>query len=170
MSQPCHLPGPTPLPSSTCSTLKAASMCNTTGEGESSISHSRSWLVGPGTPPVKFNSKSPTSLGSERERERERRRGEAGAVSSYGWTQTSGLQGLLISLTSQASARTVTGHQEPCTSPFNSEDFFLSQQVTTPPAVPKVPMTPMPGSTSMMWQSLIFPHRYLMGDLLLFHI
>lgn len=32
-------------------------MCNTTGVGEFLISHSRFWLVGPGTPPVKFNSK-----------------------------------------------------------------------------------------------------------------
>lgn len=42
-------------------------MCNTTGEGEFRISHGRSWLVGPGTPPVKLNSKSSPSLGSGRE-------------------------------------------------------------------------------------------------------
>lgn len=44
------------------------------------------------------------------------------------------------------------------------------RQVTTPPAVPAVPMVPMQGSTSMMWLSLTFPHMYVMGDLLLFHI
>lgn len=38
------------------------------------------------------------------------------------------------------------------------------------PIVPEVPMVPMQGSTSMMWPSLIFPHAYLMADLLLFHI
>lgn len=50
-------------------------MCNTTGEGEFWISHSRSWHVGPGTPPVKLSSKSSTSLGSGREGEASWRKG-----------------------------------------------------------------------------------------------
>lgn len=59
-SVPPSVPLPPPGPPSR--TLNVASMCSTTGQGESLISHSRSWLVGPGTPPVNFNSKSSTSL------------------------------------------------------------------------------------------------------------
>lgn len=38
------------------------------------------------------------------------------------------------------------------------------------PSAGELPITPVQGSTSMMWQWLILPHVYLMGDLLLFHI
>lgn len=38
------------------------------------------------------------------------------------------------------------------------------------PPTGKLPITPVQGSTSMMWQWLTFSHMYLMGDLLLFHI
>lgn len=38
------------------------------------------------------------------------------------------------------------------------------------PSAGELPITPVQGSTSTMWQWLILPHVYLMGDLLLFHI
>lgn len=112
-------------------------MWSTTGQGESWISHCRSWMVGPGTPPVRFNSKSPTSLGSG---------GEMGARG-------------------QSPSRprlALTARPPGC--PLHPSPGRLHPQTG------EVPITPSQGSTSMMWQWLIFSHVYLMGDLLLFHI
>lgn len=66
----------------------------------------------------------------------------------------------------------IRGHHEPLPRPFTLRCPVpaSSGRVATPPAVPAVPMVPEQGSTSMMWQSLIFSHMYLMQDLLLFHI
>lgn len=57
---------------------------------------------------------------------------------------------------------------DPCTGPFHLELSFPSQPPPRP--LQYLPMVPVQGSTSTMWQLLIFPHVYLMADLLLFHI
>lgn len=73
------------LPSSH-GTLNEASMWSTTGQGESLISHSRSWLIEPGTPPVRFNSKPLTSLGSGEEEDIEvETRGGDDFLPGQGW-------------------------------------------------------------------------------------
>lgn len=91
------------------STLKAASMCNTTGEGESLIAHSRSWLTGPGTPPVNFNSKSSTSLDSGetgKARGRGRKQGRVPSASGPGCLAFAGLSSACGQATAGAAHRT----------------------------------------------------------------
>lgn len=127
-------------------TLKAASMCNTTGQGESLMSHSRSWLARPGAPPVNFNSKASTSLGSGGGRDSERWGKEAGVGSFCG-----GAWGLVCVCQAAGGA----DHRAPWTpaqAPFTlrSPSPDNPGRVRAPPAVPPVPMVPMQGSTSMM--------------------
>lgn len=97
-------------------------MCNTTGQGECLISHNRSWLVGPGTPPVMLNSKSSTSLGSGGE--------ETSDGLGVGGQTRPGLYWLSL----------VSGR-----SPSSSQGTVDPSQPRLP-----VPMNPVQGSTSMM--------------------